>query len=358
MQRMEFSDENFRFYVLAETKRGVAAKDILSHLREAFGDSAPSQAFVYKWSRTFSTGERLSIETLPRSGRPSSQRSDSNISQVFDFVEAQPKASLSVIADSLNLSRTTVHRILVEDLLFRKVCSVWVPHALTEENRQKRVTCCQALLELFRDYSKHELLRIWATQDESWISFNMIANKEENKVWLAPQTPRPVVVRPQLTCRKTMLSIVFTGNGKVSADVTEAGETVDSERYIQFVHITGEKWRTLRSDPTRLLELLWQHDNARPHTSAATKAFFEKRKIQLVEQAPYSPDLNQCDRWLFKELKKGLRRMHIDSAQDVLRGALDLFNHLPASRFEHEIKSLKEHCRQVIACHGDYVVNA
>jgi hypothetical protein len=355
VQRMEFSNENLRFYVFVEVKRGVPVKEVLQHLRESLGEASPSQSFVYKWYKDFSTGERDSVQTLPRSGRPLSQCTDGNISKVFDFVEAQPKSTLACIATSLELTRATVRRILVDELLFRKICSVWIPHMLTENNKNKRVTCCQGFLEMFNCYSEYELLRIWATQDESWIPFEMIAPKEDNKVWIAPQALRPRVVRPQLTPKKTMLSIVFTGNGKVSADVTEAGETIDSDRYILFVHRTGELWRKLHSDSTCLKELLWQHDNARPHTAAKTKAFFGGRKVQLVEQAPYSPDLNQCDRWLFKYLKNKLRERQMNSAQDVLHETLDVFRQIPLERFIHELRSLKEHCQQVITCGGDYV---
>ena len=315
---MEFSDENFCFYILAETKRSIPAKDILQHLRDTFGNAAPSQTFVYKWHKTFSTDERPSIDTLPRSGRPFSICTVPNISKVFDFVEENPKSTLTVISGSLRLSRSSVHRILVNDLLFRKVCSVLVPHALTDTNKQQRINYCQSIRALFHDYSEEELLRVWTTEDESWIPFTLSSLKEDNKVWITPQTPRPQVICPELMFKKTMLSIAFTGNGKVSADVTEVGETVDSQRYIGFVHKTGEKWRTLRSDPTHLIELLWQHDNARPHTSAVTKEFFTQRKINVVQQSPYSPDLNQCDRWLFEEQKKTLRGNVIASAQDVL----------------------------------------
>jgi len=258
-----------------------------------------------------------------------SSRTDANTSRVFDFFTEQPKSTVKYIADTLQLSDSTVHRILVDELLFRKVCSVWVPHTLTDDNRQQRVACCQGLLQLYDDYSEYELLRLWATQDESWIPFESVGNKEDNKACLPIVTPRPVVVRPQLTAMKTMLSIAFTGNGKVFADVTERGETIDSERYVNFVRNTGEHWRTLRSDPTCLRELLWQHDNARPHTSATSKAFFVKREVQLVSQSPYSPDLNQCDRWLFKKLKHRLRHEKLTCAQDVLKATLEIFRGIP-----------------------------
>jgi histone-lysine N-methyltransferase SETMAR len=355
VQQMDATKENFHFYVYVEAVRGVAVKDVFEHLCTVFGESAPSQASVYRWYKQYSTGERNSIHRLPNPGRPISQRTDQNISRVFDFVEAEPKSTISCISGSLDLSKSTVLRILVDDLLFRKVCSVWIPHRLSDSNKAQRVACAQGLLTLFDSYSNYELLRIFATQDETWVPYDLVTCKEDNKVWIAPQTPRPTVVRPQLTFRKTMLSVVFTGNGKVSADVTERGETVDSERYIAFVHKTGELWRKLRSDSTCLKELLWMHDNARPHTATITREFFEKRRVELVQQSPYSPDLNMCDRWLFKEIKKGLRGYTLNCAKDVLRSALEVFNKIPIDRFARELETLKTHCNHVIALHGDYV---
>jgi len=352
---MEASQENFRFYVFVEAKRGVKPMDVLKQLQSVFGEAAPSQASVYRWHKDYSTGERQTVQDHPRSGRPMSLRTENNISRVFDFIRLEPKSSVRCIADSLQLGKDTVHRILTEELLFRKVCSVWIPHQLTEDNKAARVTCAQSILQLFNRYSEYELLRLFATQDESWIAFDSVLSKAENMAWLSCQDPRPTVVRQQLTFRKTMLSIVFTGNGKVHADVTQKGETVDSERYIAFVHGTGERWRTLHSDPTCLKELLWMHDNARPHTSAATTAFFQKRSMQLVKQSPYSPDINLCDRWLFKELKKNLRRRQFQCAQDVLEASLEVFRNIPKERFRRELENLAAHCTAIIQHYGNYV---
>jgi hypothetical protein len=188
---MEASHENFRFYIYVETKRGVKPQDVLQQLQSVFGEAAPSQSFVYKWQKELSTGERQSVHPLPRSGRPVSLRTDGNISRVFDFISEYPKTSLRCIAGSLQLSKGTVHRILTNDLLFRKVCSVWIPHHLTATNKAERITCAKSILQLSDDYSEYELLRVFATQDESWIPFDCAWNKEDNKVWLAPQDPRP-----------------------------------------------------------------------------------------------------------------------------------------------------------------------
>jgi hypothetical protein len=135
---MEVNHSYFRFYVFAEAKRGVSASEVLKQLRVSFGDAAPSQAFVYKWLKEYTTTECQSFNPLPRSGRPISQRTEGNISRVYDYLEINPKSSLRCIGESLLLSKDTVHRIITDDLLFRKVCSVWVPHHLTNANKVQR----------------------------------------------------------------------------------------------------------------------------------------------------------------------------------------------------------------------------
>ncbi len=86
------------------------------------------------------------------------------------------------------------------------------------------------------------------------------------------------------------------------------GESIDSANYVHFILKTEELWRKLPSDPTRLSDLLWMHDNAGPHSAAHTQEFVNRRKMMLVPQSPYSPALNLFDRWLFKELKSKLRQ--------------------------------------------------
>jgi transposase len=352
---MEAESENFRFYVFVEYKRGQTPQQILQQLRVVFGDSAPGHTFVYKWFNEFRSGNRDSVKHLHNPGRPVSQRTDANISRVYNLITEQPKSTLLYLSGELLLSKETVRRILVDDLLFSKVCSVWIPHSLTEENKAQRVQCATNLIQIFTLHSMDDLLRLFAVEDETWVPFKSCNTKEENKVWIPPQAKRPRTVRPSLTPSKTMVSLVFTGNGKVNVEVTERGETIDSNSYVNFVHTTGERWRKLKTNPTCLKQLHWMHDNARPHTAVNTRAFFEKRNIKLVPQAPYSPDLNLCDRWLFKHAKKELRKCNLSCASDVREETLRIFHSIPKERFERELWKLKEHCQLVLSCQGDYI---
>jgi hypothetical protein len=86
-----------------------------------------------------------------------------------------------------------------------------------------------------------------------------------------------------------------------------------------------------------------------------SKKFLDRRKIRRIKQSPYSPDFNLCDRWLFKHLKNALRNCQMQCANDVRFEVLRIFREIPSQRFETELLNLKDHCEQVISCHGDYL---
>ena len=178
---MDAKSEHFRFYVFVESKRGQSPQQILQQLRVVFGESAPGSTFVYKWFSEFRSGNRDSAQHLHHPGRPVLQRTDANISRVYDLITEQPKSTLVYLSGELLLSKETVRRILVDDLLFRKVCSTWVPHSLTEENKDQRVQCATNLIHFFALHSMDDLLRLFTVEDETWVPFQACNTKEENK---------------------------------------------------------------------------------------------------------------------------------------------------------------------------------
>ena len=230
---------------------------------------------------------------------------------------------------------------------------LWVPHDLTENNKQQRVTTAQGILDAL-DNLGPQASRVYAVEDESWFDFFPKLPKQENKCWVGPERKRSTVVRPKLTNKKTLLLFCFTAN-KVYVESLPYGQTITAERYITFVQSLGEHWRKLRSDSTRLSELHYQHDNARPHTAAATSDFFIRRGVKLIRQAPYSPDFNMCDRWVFAHLKSSMKKMTFNDHVEVRKAALQVFQSVPPERFVHEMEKLKMHLRTVINNCGSYV---
>ena len=115
----------------------------------------------------------------------------------------------------------------------------------------------------------------------------------------------------------------------------------------------------MRKDNNRAVkqsEILWQHDNARPHTAMDTSDFFSAKDIRLVKQPVYSPDMNMCDRWLNNYLKKSMKGMTFGTAHQLIDFARKAFHQVPKEVLKTELDNLRRHCESVIAWNGDYTV--
>jgi len=100
---------------------------------------------VYKWVKRFSEG-RESVTDEERSGWPATSRTEENIAKIRQIVCENCQLTVRSIAEQVNIDRETVRKVLTEDLNKRKVCAKMVPKELSEEQKQRRVTICQDLL--------------------------------------------------------------------------------------------------------------------------------------------------------------------------------------------------------------------
>jgi hypothetical protein len=85
------------------------------------------------------------VETDESGGRPKSTRTEVNIATVADMVKNDRRIASRKIAESLNIPKTVVLRILKENLGKGKLYTppFFPPHSLTPEQREYRVTSCQ-----------------------------------------------------------------------------------------------------------------------------------------------------------------------------------------------------------------------
>jgi len=71
-----------------------------------------------------------------------------NIAAVADLVKNDRRIASRMKAESLNILKTVVLWILKEDLGKRKLCARFVPHSLTPEQEEDRVTSCQDIIAM------------------------------------------------------------------------------------------------------------------------------------------------------------------------------------------------------------------
>jgi hypothetical protein len=117
-------------------------------VQNAYGNETLNRSNVCKWYSRFRDGREL-VEDDERGGRPKSTRTEVNIAAAAaDLVKNIRPIASRMIAESMNILKTVVLRILKEDSEKRKLCARFVPHSLTPEQREDRVMSCQDIIAM------------------------------------------------------------------------------------------------------------------------------------------------------------------------------------------------------------------
>ena len=133
---------NIKFCV----KLGKTATETLKMLRDVYGDSSMSNTRIFEWHKQFVEG-RENVEDDPKSGRPCTSTTDTNIEKVWQLVRSDRLLTIRVIANEVGIDKKTVRTVLVDTLGMRKVCAKMVPKFLTEEQKAQRLNACRNILQ-------------------------------------------------------------------------------------------------------------------------------------------------------------------------------------------------------------------
>ena len=268
-------------------------QEIHNVLKTAWPNDSLCLQQVSKLCKEFREGDRNSFTRKNGSGRSKSERRDQSVEQVRAIIEQDNCLSYRSIAAQLDdVSESMVYRILTEDLEKRWVLTKWVPHTLSNENKVVRIQRCGDLIEsLSSRLTQSNLVVI----DENFFYCRKIQPSYKIESWIGPGGDvRRQTARRSSMEKKFLAIIAVSSKGKHFFEVLPRNESIDANRYIQFL-INMENYFSALSEPILTHNMRLQHDNANPHTAKATTNHLEERNIRILRQPPYSPDTNLCD---------------------------------------------------------------
>lgn len=124
-----------------------------------------------------------------------------------------------------NVSVGTMYHLVHQVLGLRKLTKKWVPHVLSDANKQQRIECCRNLLD---SYSRqpNAFLKAILTMDESWIYAFDILTRTESMEWVKDH--QDLSKRPKLDTRKEKVLLCFWWDceGMLFAKFLEPGSTI------------------------------------------------------------------------------------------------------------------------------------
>jgi len=347
---MEVTIEEQRAFVKIMTLRHVKAAEIRQALEEACGDSAMALRTVQKWVQRFQSGDG-SIEDATSSGRPPSACVEESVNKVRDLMANDRRWTCTEIAENLDLSKSSVHRILTDHLGMRKLSARWVPHNLTSDQKANRVRISRQLLR--RHQQEEDFLDRVVAIDETWVRSYEPELKRQSAEWRRPGSPRPIKFRQKPSAVKLMLIAAYDTSGIVLSHYVPRGQTVTAAYYSNYLRVHLRQ--ALRRKRPNLRNPLILHDNAACHRAAVTQETFEHLGWECIPHPPYSPDMSPPDFDLFGKLKEPLRGKRFSDLDEVRNAANSVIRDLNSSGTLNGVASLPHRWEKVISLRGDYI---
>lgn len=191
------------------------------------------------------------------------------------------------------------------------------------------------------------------TGDEKWIVYN---NVERKRSWSrrddSPQTSSKAELHP----RKVMLSVWWDWKDVVFFELLPRNRTITSDVYCRQLDRLNESVIQKRPELVNRKGVVF-HDNARPHTSLATRQKLLEFGWDVLPHTAYSPDLAPSDFHLFRSLQNSLRGITLNSDEAVNQHLVQFFANKDRSFYERGIMKLTERWQKVIEQNGKYIID-
>lgn len=346
---MNFSREHFRAVIFYNFKRGLTRQQCFEEIISVFNNEAPSLRTVERWYLEFQRG-RTNLGDENREGRPKTAFTAENILAVEQYLLEDRHVTYREIEAALNISGTTIQKILHEALGVRKLVSRWIPHLLSDEQKATRVRWCKKTLQRFNRGESNHVYDI-VSGDESWIYAYDPDSKQQSTVWVFQDEPKPTkVVRSRSTVKKMVATFVAKG-GHVATIPLEDRRTVNAEWYttVCLPRVLAELRKT---NPKR--RIILHHDNASSHTAVQTIAFLEQNKVEVLDHPPYSPDLSPNDFFSFPKIKRKLRGKRFQTGEEAVEAFKSAILSTPTLEWNKAFQEWFHRMEKCIKLRGEY----
>jgi transposase len=347
---MDLTKEEWRVYVKVRCALGCTSKDIHADLQIVGGDHAPAYSTVVDWAARFRAG-RQSVEDDHREGRPTTARAPGKIAAARTIVDENPNISVEELAIALDISHGAAHQILTEDLGLRSILAKWVPHDLTQAQKECRVETARYLLKTFRDMGPAGCKNI-VSGDETYLYYDMPEKRRHAREWVAESGRRPQIPRPNLHAKKNCYSIFISSNGPIAQIPGPVDKAINGSYVVdRILPSLIQGFRTIRPNESMLLH--W--DNARPHHSAEVHRYLEANHVSILRHPAYSPDLSPCDFWLFSVLKDRLAGQSYGTLSQMGTAVYHCLKVIPKEAYERCYQNWEEKLKLCIEQNGQYI---
>lgn len=332
-------------------KLGKTFTETFQLMQQVYGDDCLSRGRVHEWYTRFKIG-REDINDDPHVGQAKFVITPESIEKVREFLKIQPKSSLRFMEMELGMSKDSIHRILTQQLGYRKVCAHFVPHKLTDDQKLLRIQHCKDIVKESKKDSN--FLYNIVTGGETWCFQYDPETKRQSAEWRPQHEPATKKSRFEKSKVKTMLICFYDSKGIVHHEFVPPGQTVTGPFYLGVMRRLLHRIRRIRPEYRENGSWRLLHDNAPSHRSTLITDFMTKNHILSINHSPYSPDLAPCDFYLFGKLHLPMKGMRFADIPAIQKSCTDILRAMPAADLKSSFEKLLSRANQCIEAEGDY----
>ena len=254
-----------------------------------------------------------------------------------------------MIAESLNIPRTVVLRILKEDLGKRKLCARFVSHSLTLEQREDIL---EKTLSRWPMKTKNCLTKLLLEMRPGVLPMN----PKQNDRFLNGLVSHPPAEETEIpkVPHQDHVDKFFDSQGVVNKEFVPEGKTVNAEFYKGVMDRLLKRIQRVRPTAYYSRDFALLHDNAPAHKAAIVCQFLTPQNVTTLYPPLYSPDLSPSDYFLFLKWKMRLKGLNFASVADIQEAVTDELKKVQKEEFSTALQKLNDRGKAYIYANGVY----
>ena len=193
-------------------KLGKNVRETYGRLQTAFRPCCMNRASVFEWHKRFKEG-RESVGNDERCGRSKEVRTPELIGQIKNFTDKDRRVSIETISAQFDVNVGIEHTIIREELKMWKICAMFVPRLLREDQKERRCHDNREMVELIN--SDPAVLDALVTCDESWIYCYDPETKRQSSKWKHSGSPGPKKAKQSKSTHKLLMITFFDSTGMI-----------------------------------------------------------------------------------------------------------------------------------------------
>jgi len=310
----ELEEQRARVFVKFCCKLGKTFTEVFQLLNQAYGEDCMSRTQCCEWFKRFKES-RMSVGEEHRPGRTSTLTNDDHVERVHAVIRGNRRLTVREVADEVGTSIGSCHQMFTGKLQMRRVSAKFLPHLLTDDQKNNRVEISHELLA--NANGNENFLKIIITGNGMWVYGYDVETKMQSLQWMGKESPRPKKARMSLSKIKVMLVAFFDGKGIVHHEFVPRGQMVNKQLYLDIFARLMDAVLRKRNELWENQTWMLHHDNAPAHTSLLIRSYLAKHQTSVVPHPPYSPDLAPADFFLFHKLKTSVKGRRFQTIEEI-----------------------------------------